>query len=58
MKYIFVLPFLLFGCGTAKDVYYDKRMEVCEQKCNMKYGKYDRSKKSSCMNKCKKDIFD
>lgn len=58
MKLFFLLTVLLVGCGTAKDVYYDKRMELCEQKCNLKYGKYDRSKNSKCMNECRKDLLD
>ena len=58
MKLIFIFLLVFTSCGTAKDVYYDKRMEICEQKCNLKYGKYDRSKRSNCMNECRKEIFD
>ena len=51
MKWILML-IMLAGCGTAKDVYIDNKYDLCRRACEMRYSKYDYTKKSACLNRC------
>ncbi len=45
----------LYGCSTAKDAYVESKYNICREKCNFTYSKYEGSKLGQCLSDCSRD---
>ncbi|MCO4792824.1 MAG: hypothetical protein KC493_03870 [Bacteriovoracaceae bacterium] len=60
MKIVTHLTLLLTlaACGQAKTIYADQKYDLCKEKCNLKYSKYNTTEKNQCLSKCSRSKYE